>query len=164
MKGGYRDGLKHQKGRNKGSLHSKVAQSYMTPSLYLCFIFYKQSWISNKDIGMVSCSFVQLCCVTTPCFFLFGASNHPYIPFHFEEMIFPLVSTIFYSLWQHYIDIVSTKTISLHFRMLLNIAALKSINTAGIEFWSICCYLTWHPCIHPLTTFSRYRHLCSIVN
>ena len=43
MKGGYRDGLKHQKGRNKGSLHSKVAQSYMTPSLYLCFIVYKQS-------------------------------------------------------------------------------------------------------------------------
>ena len=45
MKGGYRDGLKHQKGRNKGSLHSKVAQSYMTPSLYLCSIFdfaYKQ--------------------------------------------------------------------------------------------------------------------------
>ena len=42
---GYRDGLKHQKGRNKGSLHSKVAQSYMTPSLYLCSIFnfaYKQ--------------------------------------------------------------------------------------------------------------------------
>ena len=38
MKGGYRDDLKHQKGRNKGSLHSKVAQSYMTPSLYLCFI------------------------------------------------------------------------------------------------------------------------------
>ena len=38
MKGGYRDGLKHQKGRNKGSLHSKVAQSYMTPSLYLCSI------------------------------------------------------------------------------------------------------------------------------
>ena len=37
MKGGYRDGLKHQKGRNKGSLHSKDAQSYMTPSLYLCF-------------------------------------------------------------------------------------------------------------------------------
>ena len=45
MKGGYRDGLKHQKGRNKGSLHSKDAQSYMTPSLYLCSIFnfdYKQ--------------------------------------------------------------------------------------------------------------------------
>ena len=40
MKGGYRDGLKHQKGRNKGSLHSKVAQSYITPSLYLCFIVY----------------------------------------------------------------------------------------------------------------------------
>ena len=38
MKGGYRDGLKHQKGRNKGSLHSKDAQSYMTPSLYLCLI------------------------------------------------------------------------------------------------------------------------------
>ena len=27
----------------------------------------------------------------TPCFFLFGASSHPYIPFHFEEMILPLV-------------------------------------------------------------------------
>jgi hypothetical protein len=40
MKGGYRDGLKHQKGRNKGSSHSKVAQSHMTPSLYLCFIVY----------------------------------------------------------------------------------------------------------------------------
>ena len=38
MKGGYRDGLKHQKGRNKGLLHSKDAQSYMTPSLYLCLI------------------------------------------------------------------------------------------------------------------------------
>ena len=35
MKG---DGLKHQNGRNKGSLHSKVAQSYLTPSLYLCSI------------------------------------------------------------------------------------------------------------------------------
>ena len=32
--GGYRDGLE----RNKGSLHSKVAQSYMTPSLCLCSI------------------------------------------------------------------------------------------------------------------------------
>ena len=52
---GYRDDLKHQKGRNKGSLHSKVAQSYMTPSLYLCFIVFEQSLISNKDIGMVSC-------------------------------------------------------------------------------------------------------------
>ena len=41
MKGGYRDGLKHQKGRNKGSLHSKVAQSYMTPSLYPPFILKK---------------------------------------------------------------------------------------------------------------------------
>ena len=40
---------------------------------------------------MVSCSFVQLCCVITPCFFLFGASSHPYIPLHFEEMTFPLV-------------------------------------------------------------------------
>ena len=38
LKRGYRDGLKHQKGRNKGSLHSKDAQSYMTPSLYLCVI------------------------------------------------------------------------------------------------------------------------------
>ena len=37
MKEGYRDGLKHQKGINKGSLHSKVAQSYMTPSLIYSF-------------------------------------------------------------------------------------------------------------------------------
>ena len=33
--GGYRDGLKHQKGRNKGSLHSKDTQSYMTPSIII---------------------------------------------------------------------------------------------------------------------------------
>ena len=26
----------------------------------------------------------------TPCFFLFGATSHPYIPLHFEEMTFPL--------------------------------------------------------------------------
>ena len=32
---GCRDGFKHQKERNKGSLHSKVAQNYITPSLYL---------------------------------------------------------------------------------------------------------------------------------
>ena len=43
-----------------------------------------------KDIWMVSCSFVHLCCVMTPCFFLFCASSHPYIPLYFEEMIFPL--------------------------------------------------------------------------
>ena len=28
------------------------------------------------------------CCVMTPCFFLFGASSHPY------EMIFPLLSNV----------------------------------------------------------------------
>ena len=92
---GYRDGLKYQKG------HSKDAQSYMTPSLYFV---HKQSLIWDKDIRMVSCSFVQLCCVMTPCFFLFGASSHPYInyiPLHLEEKIFPLVSTIFIGLWQH---------------------------------------------------------------
>ena len=44
---------------------------------------------------MVSYIFVYLCCVMTPCLFLFGALSHPYIPLHFEEMIFPLVSTIF---------------------------------------------------------------------
>ena len=82
MKGGYRDGLKHQKGRNKGSLHRKVAQSYMTPSLYIS-LFDIQLCNKNNDIGMVSCSFVQLFCVMTPCFFLFGASNHPYIPLSF---------------------------------------------------------------------------------
>ena len=35
-------------------------------------------------------SSVYLCCVLTTCLFLFGASSHPYIPLHFEEMIFPL--------------------------------------------------------------------------
>ena len=45
----YRDGLKHQNGTKTGSLHSKDAQSHMTPSLYQCFIVYKQSLISNKD-------------------------------------------------------------------------------------------------------------------
>ena len=33
----------------------------------------------------------SLLCMT-PCFFVFGASSHPYIPLHFEEMIFPLVN------------------------------------------------------------------------
>ena len=32
-----------------------------------------------KHIGMVSCSLVHLCCVMTPCYFLFGASSHPFI-------------------------------------------------------------------------------------
>ena len=36
--GGYRDGLKHQKGKNKGSLHSSDTQINMTLSLYLCMI------------------------------------------------------------------------------------------------------------------------------
>ena len=61
---------------------------HMTPSLYLWFIVYKQSLISNKDIGMVSCSFVHLCCVMTPCFFLLVLQYIPISPF---EMIFPLV-------------------------------------------------------------------------
>ena len=30
------DGSKHQKGRDKGSLHSKGTQWFITPSLYLC--------------------------------------------------------------------------------------------------------------------------------
>ena len=37
--GGHRDGLKHQKGGNKVSFHSKDTQNYMTPSLYLYLIF-----------------------------------------------------------------------------------------------------------------------------
>ena len=53
------------------------------PYIFVLLFIYMQSWISNKDIGMVSCSFVQLCCVMTPCFFLFGASSHPYIPLSF---------------------------------------------------------------------------------
>ena len=39
---------------------------------------------------MVSCGFVHIWCVTTACFFLFCAPGHPYIPLHFEEMIFHL--------------------------------------------------------------------------
>ena len=54
-------------------------------------VYCKVEYRTKIYIGMVSCSFVQLFCVMTTCFFLFGASNHPYIPFHFEEMIFPLV-------------------------------------------------------------------------
>ena len=46
--GGYRDGLKYQKGRNKGSLHSKDAPSYMTPSLYLCVIQVEKSFLQNE--------------------------------------------------------------------------------------------------------------------
>ena len=41
---------------------------------------------------MVSCSFVHHCCVMTHCFFLFGASSHPY---PFED--FPLYLTNSYS-------------------------------------------------------------------
>jgi hypothetical protein len=41
--------------------------------------------ISDKYVGMVSGSFVDLCCLMTPCFFLFGASS--YYPLHFEEIL-----------------------------------------------------------------------------
>ena len=41
--------------------------------------------------GMVSCCSAYLCCAMTPCLLLFGALSHPFIPLHFEEMIFPLV-------------------------------------------------------------------------
>ena len=41
---------------------------------------------------MVSCSFVQLCCVMTP-FWCFKPSLYP--PFILKKWIFPLVSTIF---------------------------------------------------------------------
>ena len=86
------DGSKHQKGRDKGSL-PKIHNLHGTILIFVLLI-HKQI-IPNKDIGMLSCSFVYLCCVTTPCLFPFGASSHPYIPLHFEEMIFQLVSTIF---------------------------------------------------------------------
>ena len=38
--GGYRDGLKHQKGRNKGSLHMKYAQSH----IYGTCIYWLKDW------------------------------------------------------------------------------------------------------------------------
>ena len=49
--------------------------------------------ISNKDIGMVSSLCIFAGYIMTPCHFLFGASSHPYIPLHFEGMIFTLVIT-----------------------------------------------------------------------
>ena len=36
--------------------------------------------IYQKKTGMVSCSFVSLSCVMTPCFFLFHVMRHPYTP------------------------------------------------------------------------------------
>ena len=60
----------------------------MTPSLYLCFI---ASLISNKDIGTVSCSFVQLCCVMPLVSSFLVLQAIPISPFHYEEMIDPLV-------------------------------------------------------------------------
>ena len=59
----------------------------MTPSPYLCSIL---NFVYKQDIGMVSCSFVYLCCGMTPCF-LFGASNNDFsTSFH-----------NFNSWWQH---------------------------------------------------------------
>ena len=37
--------------------------------------------ISDENVGMVSCSFVCLCCEITPCFLVL---NHPYIPLYFD--------------------------------------------------------------------------------
>ena len=59
---GYKDGFEHQRRRNKGSLHSKHTHNYVTPSLHLCST-YIQAKVSDKDMGMVSCSFVYICCV-----------------------------------------------------------------------------------------------------
>jgi hypothetical protein len=87
--GGYRDGLKHEKERNKWSPHCQDTQSYMASSLYLCFC------LSINRTGMVSCSFACLSSVMTHCFFLFHVSSHPYIPLHFGEMIFHLFPLIF---------------------------------------------------------------------
>ena len=43
----------------------------------------------DKNILMVSGSFVCLCFLTTYCSFLLSASSHPYIiPLHFEEMMY----------------------------------------------------------------------------
>ena len=65
--GSYRDDLKHQKGRNKGSLHSKDSQSYRTPSLYLCFIVYKQSLIyQTKILSFIVLSFLVLQAIPYP--------------------------------------------------------------------------------------------------
>ena len=58
------------------------------PIIIIVWLFISNNY---KGIGMVSCSFVHHCWVMTPCFLLFGASSHPYIPLHCEEMIFPLV-------------------------------------------------------------------------
>ena len=53
-------------------------------SLYPCVTIiedHSQSLETDKDIGMVSCSFVCLCCVMTPCFFLFVLQALPVSPF-----------------------------------------------------------------------------------
>ena len=73
----------------------------MTPSIYLSI-----PNLYAKDIGMVSCSFLCLSCKMTPCFLLFHVLSHPYIPLHFEEMIFPLVCfsiCVIRSLWNTWV-------------------------------------------------------------
>ena len=56
--------LEAPKRKKQGSLHSKDAQSHMTPSLYLCFIVHRQSLIWDKDmVGMV---FVHVCTLVNP--------------------------------------------------------------------------------------------------
>ena len=61
---------------------------------------------------MVSCSFVYLCCVMTPCFFLFQVLSHPYIPLHFFpfwdmiftfcvliQRVFPMMAYLWWRMW-----------------------------------------------------------------
>ena len=64
MKGWYRDDLKHQKRKKQGVITQQTCtQNYMTPSLYPCLIYIINTLPMNKDIGMVSCSFVCMSCV-----------------------------------------------------------------------------------------------------
>jgi len=68
-------------------IHNPVSTSFFHCTL--CRILKKDK---NKDVGTGLCMIVCLCSIL---FLSFLAWWHPYIPLHFEEMIFTLVSLIF---------------------------------------------------------------------
>ena len=68
------------------SMKKEGTRGHYTAKTLPIFLFHRKN-ISDKDIGMVSCSFVYLCCVMTPCSFIFRGSSH----LHHLHFIFPLV-------------------------------------------------------------------------
>ena len=98
--GGYTDGSwstnkEERKGHSTAKTHKTTWHRH--PYIFVRYLTKGTKIIMDGVAVLCLCA----CCVMTPCFFLFGASSHPYIPLHFEKMIFPLVSTIFNTLWQH---------------------------------------------------------------